>query len=300
MRRGRARRAHSLRCAEAGALASGAAPDGGARLRSAVEDRCQLDRLPQRDELRARQVPRSGIHSPSRHPLRGTPTDERAWTPNSQLLPSFHLSIRAHTPPFEGSWTSCASAPGRRGSSAARQPAVAIGRRHGLRETGVGGSDVGRLLLRRPAPCRRAPRRPCSRPTRGPPCSRAPTPSTTQGPSPAPTIMWLVPAGQWTKSLWPQRPLLALDDEQRLAARTRKSSWSASQWYIPIGSPGPRTKRAIPTWGNSVSPSNGSECPRPAMAPARLARVEHEPALAAGTRPRSVSSSAASGTTVRS
>src|SRR5579872_5590840 len=33
--------------------------------------------------------------------------------------------------------------------------------------------------------------------------------------------------------------------------RTRKPSWSASQWYIAIGSPGPRTKRLTPTCASS-------------------------------------------------
>src|SRR5205085_9726809 len=37
--------------------------------------------------------------------------------------------------------------------------------------------------------------------------------------------------------------------------RTRKPSWSASQWYIDIGSPGPRTKRLTPTCSGSSTNS---------------------------------------------
>src|SRR5215468_1099399 len=38
--------------------------------------------------------------------------------------------------------------------------------------------------------------------------------------------------------------------------RTRKPSWSASQWYIAIGWPGARTKMFAPTWGLSSSTSS--------------------------------------------
>src|SRR4051794_10749211 len=43
--------------------------------------------------------------------------------------------------------------------------------------------------------------------------------------------------------------------------RTRKPSWSASQWYIDIGSPGPRTKRVTPTCASS-SPTRSATEPR--------------------------------------
>ena len=62
------------------------------------------------------------------------------------------------------------------------------------------------------------PRPPCSRPSSGPSsASRAPTASTTPGPSPAPTMMCFVPRRAVHEVPLPQRPLLALDDQQRLA-----------------------------------------------------------------------------------
>ena len=43
---------------------------------------------------------------------------------------------------------------------------------------------------------------------------------------------------------------------------TRKSSWSASQWYIPIVPPGESTRRKMPFCSNSVAPSNSEHADR--------------------------------------
>jgi hypothetical protein len=54
---------------------------------------------------------------------------------------------------------------------------------------------------------------------------------------------------------------------------TRKSSWSASQWYIAMGSPGPSTYTAIPSCGNSGSPSKSQAAPRPSRSHQRVSRA---------------------------
>ena len=67
-------------------------------------------------------------------------------------------------------------------------------------------------------------------------------------------------------------------------ARTRKSSWSFSRWYIAIGSPGPRTVRLIPSCRNPRRPrtcalelaQDSATC---AFPPLRRACVEDEPAF---------------------
>ena len=86
------------------------------------------------------------------------------------------------------------------------------------------------------------------------------------GPSPAPMITWFVFAGQWRRS----HAFIGRSSPSTIAsaspARTRKSSWSASQWYIDIGSPGPSTWILIPSWSKSVAwskPSNLVSAPRP-------------------------------------
>src|SRR4029453_3250920 len=71
-------------------------------------------------------------------------------------------------------------------------------------------------------------------------------------------------------------------------ASTRKSSWSASQWYIAIGSPGPKTPKLILPFENPGSPPNTQNAGRPPpeadrgspllVSPPRGARVEDEPA----------------------
>src|SRR5438128_3469822 len=84
---------------------------------------------------------------------------------------------------------------------------------------------------------------------------------------------------------------------------TRKSSWSASQWYIPIGSPGSSTMRLTPSCGKYASstspqPVNGRLCPRLSRRIQRALRASrtNQPAPV-GASPASVSSSGASGTT---
>ena len=82
--------------------------------------------------------------------------------------------------------------------------------------------------------------------------------SKTHGPSPAPAKACLVSGGQCTKShcfsgrSWPSTI------STPSPWRTRKSSASVSQWYVPDGSPGCMTRIAIPSIGKNVSASYSS------------------------------------------
>src|SRR5262245_41890558 len=110
-------------------------------------------------------------------------------------------------------------------------------------------------------------------------------------------MMWFASGGQCTKShrrsarSWPSTISSAWPSS------TRKSSWSGSQWYIPIGSPGPSTNRLTPSCGNSASPSKPQRIPRPGRSSQRASRAftTNQPS-SVGTSPCSVCSSAASGT----
>jgi hypothetical protein len=133
--------------------------------------------------------------------------------------------------------------------------------------------------------------------------SRAPTASTRHGAAPAPMIVWFVPGGQCTKSH--VRSLRSSPSMMSIAspASTRKSSWSDSQWYIAIGSPGPRSVRLIPSCMKSVAPSkpapsNSHSTPRPFRSHHCVSHAfrTNQPSPF-GTRPRSVGTSSASGVT---
>src|SRR5437588_21925 len=106
-----------------------------------------------------------------------------------------------------------------------------------------------------------------------------------------------MPTGQWTKSHW--RSGRSSPSAMRSASpwRTRKSSWSASQWYIDIGLPGSRTNRLTPYCSNSGSPSKLITRPRGPRSyhTASRALMTNQPSPR-GARPCSVSSSRASGT----
>jgi hypothetical protein len=52
----------------------------------------------------------------------------------------------------------------------------------------------------------------------------------THGPSPAPTKMWSVPAGQWTKSHAFSRRSSPSIRTTHSPETTRKSSWTLSRW----------------------------------------------------------------------
>ena len=56
----------------------------------------------------------------------------------------------------------------------------------------------------------------------------------THGPSPAPTKMWSVSGGQWTKSHAFSGRSSPSISSRHSPASTRNSSGSASRWYIPV------------------------------------------------------------------
>ena len=85
----------------------------------------------------------------------------------------------------------------------------------------------------------------------------------THGPVPAPTIMWPVRGGQWTKSHRRSGRSSPSITSSASPETTRKSSWSASQWYMPIDSPGSSANMWTPTCGKSTSPSKWVRAPRP-------------------------------------
>src|SRR5919204_10549 len=103
--------------------------------------------------------------------------------------------------------------------------------------------------------------------------------------------------GKWTKSQARRGRSSSSTMSRASPLSTRKSSWSASQWYIDIGSPGPRTKRLTPTCSNSGSPSNVMTLPRGPRSyqTASCALRTNQPSPF-GTSPCSVCSSPASGT----
>src|SRR5262245_7187208 len=113
-------------------------------------------------------------------------------------------------------------------------------------------------------------------------------------------MMWFDRGGQWTKShsrSGRSRPSISSNASPE---STRKSSWSAYQWYIPIGSPGPSTYSVIPTCGKSVAPSKGSDFPRRGRSRQRASRAfsTNQPSPAAASPPSS-SRIGASGTATR-
>ena len=79
-----------------------------------------------------------------------------------------------------------------------------------------------------------------------------------------------------------QRPLLALDDEERLAGDDEEVLLVASQWYIAIGFARPESHLTLmPSWAKSWSPSRSQNAPRPVdVVPAGVAGVDDVPAVA--------------------
>src|SRR4029453_12249970 len=128
---------------------------------------------------------------------------------------------------------------------------------------------------------------------------------TTQGPSPAPTITCSVFGGQCTKSHWRKGRSWPSTTRSASPEMTRNASASVSQWYSEFGSPGSSTASWTPSIGKSVSashsvlPVNATDC-RPGRAHQRASRAfsTNQP-LPPATRPCSVRSSGASGTTER-
>src|SRR5215207_6035266 len=100
---------------------------------------------------------------------------------------------------------------------------------------------------------------------------------TAQGTSPAPTMMCLVSAGQCTKSHCRSGRSSPSTTSSASPESTRNSSWSASQWYMPMGSPGASTKRLTPTCGNSVSPSKSRRAPGPSACSSRASGTINAP-----------------------
>ena len=183
-----------------------------------------------------------------------------------------------------------------------RQPALAVARQLAAGEAGVRLGGDGRLALDA-APCRRAASSTVYAPQSGPcEAARAPAASTRHGASPAPTIVCFAPAGQCTKSHCRRGRSSPSITRSASPASTRKSSWSASQWYIAIGSPGASRVRLMPSSWKSVAPSkpapsNSQRTPRPSRRHhwASRALSTNQPSPL-GTRPCSRVTSCASGT----
>jgi hypothetical protein len=198
-------------------------------------------------------------------------------------------------PPGGGRLRQYAGTPERRPAWLVGEPAVAVAGRFARRKSRV---RPARRLLLDPCPVPQggvvdrvgAPFLALRR-------SRAPTASTRHGELPAPT-MWFVPGGQCTKSHC--RSVRSSPSMMRTGSpdNTRKSFWSASQWYMAIGSPGPRSVRLTPSCWKSVSPSSA---PSKSHNTPRPGRCQHSASRALrtnqpspfGTRPRSVSTSCA-------
>src|SRR5690349_18329817 len=71
-----------------------------------------------------------------------------------------------------------------------------------------------------------------------------------QGPSPAPTNTWSVPAGLCTKSQARSRSSSPSISTRHSPKSTRKSSWAFSRWYRQFGWPGSSTWMLIPSCSN--------------------------------------------------
>src|SRR4029453_16454774 len=120
--------------------------------------------------------------------------------------------------------------------------------------------------------------------------SRDPTARTTHGPSPAPTMTWLVPAGQWRKSHCRSGRSAPSTTATAAPERTRESSW--------FGSPGSSTVRTTPSCGNTgLAPSRRGHRPSPCpsrQTASRALRTYHP--SPAGRSPCSACSRGNSGT----
>src|SRR4051794_11129196 len=105
----------------------------------------------------------------------------------------------------------------------------------------------------------------------------------------------LASGGQWTKSQARSGRSSPSTISSASPTSTRKSSWSASQWYIAIVSPGAITLRFTPSCAKPASPSNPQIALRPSAVYQRDSRAlsTNQPSPS-GTRPVSVSTSGAS------
>src|SRR5207342_3527696 len=150
-----------------------------------------------------------------------------------------------------------------------------------------------------PAPCLVAASSTLYPPQFGPiDLSRAPTASTSEVESPAPMIVCFASGGQCTKSHWRRGRSSPSMISSASPLSTRKSSWSSSQWYMDIGSPGSIATRWIPSCENCGSPSNREYVPRPSQTPQTASRAlsTNQPSPLA-TSPCSFDSRCASGAT---
>ena len=102
----------------------------------------------------------------------------------------------------------------------------------------------------------------------------------THGPSPAPTKMWSVPGGQWTKSQASQRPLLALDQQHALAGEDEEVLLVGLAVVHAARLAGlEHGDRVADLRERASSPSKMHAAPKRLVRhPRRLADVDHEPA----------------------
>src|SRR4051812_8692840 len=110
-------------------------------------------------------------------------------------------------------------------------------------------------------------------------------------------MVCLVPGGQCTKS----HCLSGRSSPSMIStpspAMTRKSSWSASQWYMAIASPGWCTPMLTPSCSNSLEPSSMQIADRPSVCRQRASFALRTYQPSPGASPCSVCSRGASGTT---
>src|ERR1035437_843313 len=141
------------------------------------------------------------------------------------------------------------------------------------------------------------------------PAVRAPVMKITHGAPSVPTKTCSVPAGQCTKSHARRRRSTPAINSRHSPARTRKSSWPDSAWYMPVGLPGSSTASVNPICGNiwgstsgrSTStrglPSNAQRLPNASLwAHADSATLTTNQPGVTGARPDPTSSSRASST----
>src|SRR5205814_2129436 len=116
-----------------------------------------------------------------------------------------------------------------------------------------------------------------------------------------PTIVCSVYGGQCTKSHCRSGRSCPSTISVAVPERTRKSSWSLSQWDIDNGWPGPSTVMPNPSCSKTVSPPKFENLPQPSDSYQRssCALTTNQPSPL-HTRPCSVSSTGASGTSTPS
>ena len=161
----------------------------------------------------------------------------------------------------------------------AREPVVAGASRRPLRDLRVGLWRARSCPRRRSRRASRPSRRPCSRPSsRRPTCRarrRRPAGSASR---PRRRSRASSSGGQWTKSHARSGRSSPSTISSASPASTRKSSWSSSQWYIAIASPGASVTRLIRAARTPARPRGARTRRALGRPPARVARVEHVPA----------------------